>query len=402
MMRSAQSHEGGTNQPKSESEGREPNAFSCHTKLNRILVASVAAMALVCAPQAALAQHGGGGHGGGGGHSGGMGGGHWGGGNSGGLGHSTSHAPVATVHGSGSPASTNTQAGRPPAFEGNTPSSLQHSTEPWSFAPPRPSGSTAGSGVGSVAEEPVVPQHQTIGFPPVDSASGFATPEARVAGAAGWRPIAPAHGALSFSGQGHEIWQDEPKGAGEGTGALESRSLETQRPHPISPRRFHGWGFGGPGYGYGYGWDGFYPWGLGFGFGTCDLLWDFNCGAYLGNWNSGYGYYGPNSGLYLDSSSDNGGTDSSSLQDYGTYENTAPESSPQDSANGTTVIYLNDGTSFTVTDYWVSDYQLHYVTDGVRENAVNLDQIDVQRTVDENAARGVSFTLKPAPSAPRN
>jgi len=38
------------------------------------------------------------------------------------------------------------------------------------------------------------------------------------------------------------------------------------------------------------------------------------------------------------------------------------------------------------------------VTDGARENAIDLDQIDVQRTVDENAARGVNFTLKPAPT----
>jgi len=39
------------------------------------------------------------------------------------------------------------------------------------------------------------------------------------------------------------------------------------------------------------------------------------------------------------------------------------------------------------------------VIDGARENVIDLDQIDVQRTVDENAARGVNFTLRPAPDS---
>lgn len=383
MTRSAQDHEGSGNQWKSEPEARELSAFH-RTKLDRIFLAAIAAIALACAPQAALAQHGGGGHGGGGGHSGGMGGGHWGGGHTSGGGHSSSKA---TVHGSGSPA--------PSALGGHPTASVQRGWGTPSFAPPRPGGPTAGS----IAHALVAPPHETIGFPPIDSARGIAAAGETPTGAP-WTATAPIRGVLSFSGQGHQIWQDEPRGTQQGTGALESRSLEMQRPQPIPPRRFHGWG---PGYGYGYGWGGFYPWGLGFGFGfgPCDPLWDFNCG-YLGYWDNGYGYYGPYSGFYLDSSSGNGDTGASSSQEYGANQNTAPDNSSQNSANGTAVIYLNDGTSFSVTDYWVSDYQLHYVTDGVRENVINLDQIDVQRTVDENAARGVNFTLKPTPSAPRN
>ncbi len=226
-------------------------------------------------------------------------------------------------------------------------------------------------------------------------------------GAAGWRPIAPTHdgGVLSFSGQGHEIWQNDSNGETmrrDGSGSLlESRPEELQRPGPLPPRRFRG-GFFGPGYGYGYG--GFYPWGFGLGLGfgpSCDPLWDFGCDAYG---YPGYGYDGPYApGFYLDSYSGDDSAEAApnASQDYGVYsdQNTAPDNSSDASANGTTVLYLNDGTSFAVTDYWVADYQLHYVTDGARENVIDLDQIDVQRTVDENAARGVNFTLRPAPGS---
>jgi hypothetical protein len=32
------------------------------------------------------------------------------------------------------------------------------------------------------------------------------------------------------------------------------------------------------------------------------------------------------------------------------------------------------------------------------ENMVDMDQVDLQRTVDENAKRGVRFSLKPKPN----
>ncbi|HEX4002295.1 MAG TPA: hypothetical protein VHX36_06575 [Candidatus Acidoferrales bacterium] len=207
---------------------------------------------------------------------------------------------------------------------------------------------------------------------------------------------------MSFSGQGRDIWQDHARGGnirdGNSRSLLEARPIETQGPHAWPPRRFRGRFFGpGYGYGYGYGFGGFYPWGLGLGFGAgCDLAWDFGCDAYG---YPGYGYYGSYApGLYLGSSDDDSATDSNNSQDYGAYseQNTAPSDSPE-TPNQTTVLYLNDGTSFGVTDYWVADYKLHYIVDGARENTIDLDQIDVQRTVDENAARGVNFTLRPAP-----
>jgi len=58
---------------------------------------------------------------------------------------------------------------------------------------------------------------------------------------------------------------------------------------------------------------------------------------------------------------------------------------------------LKDGTMYTATDYWLADNELHYVVNDGDESTILLDQFDLQRTVDENAERGVPFTLKPNP-----
>jgi alkyl sulfatase BDS1-like metallo-beta-lactamase superfamily hydrolase len=42
---------------------------------------------------------------------------------------------------------------------------------------------------------------------------------------------------------------------------------------------------------------------------------------------------------------------------------------------------------------------LHYVTSYGGENSIDANQLDLQRTVNENALRGVTFTLRPAPGA---
>jgi hypothetical protein len=61
------------------------------------------------------------------------------------------------------------------------------------------------------------------------------------------------------------------------------------------------------------------------------------------------------------------------------------------------IFYLRDGTGYGATDYWLADGILHFVTTYGTEKSVGLDQLDVQRTVDENAARGVFITLGPSP-----
>jgi len=63
----------------------------------------------------------------------------------------------------------------------------------------------------------------------------------------------------------------------------------------------------------------------------------------------------------------------------------------------TVLLYLKDGTTITAWDYWVGDGKLHYrVRDG-GESALDINDLDWQRTVDENTKRGVPITLKPQP-----
>jgi hypothetical protein len=61
------------------------------------------------------------------------------------------------------------------------------------------------------------------------------------------------------------------------------------------------------------------------------------------------------------------------------------------------VLFLKDGTVYAITDYWIADNKLHYVTNYGGENSIPLDQLDMQRTVDANAKRGINITLRPTP-----
>jgi hypothetical protein len=143
----------------------------------------------------------------------------------------------------------------------------------------------------------------------------------------------------------------------------------------------------GAGFGYGYG-NGF-----GFGYNPCGY-------GYL---YPGYGYY--QGGSYSDFTGDV--TNDMSPQAYGP-QSAAPDSEPSaDEATApasaaaptpgedSTVLFLKDGTSYGVTDYWLEGGRLHYVTTYGGANAIELDALDVQRTVDENAKHGVTFVLRP-------
>jgi len=50
-----------------------------------------------------------------------------------------------------------------------------------------------------------------------------------------------------------------------------------------------------------------------------------------------------------------------------------------------------------VSDCWLDGGQLHYILSDGDESSLNLDLLDLQRTVDENDKRGVPFTLRPKP-----
>lgn len=58
------------------------------------------------------------------------------------------------------------------------------------------------------------------------------------------------------------------------------------------------------------------------------------------------------------------------------------------------VIYLRDGTSYGVTDYWLKAGRLIYLTTYGGENTIPVEMLDLQKTVDVNAALGVEFTLR--------
>jgi membrane-associated protease RseP (regulator of RpoE activity) len=65
------------------------------------------------------------------------------------------------------------------------------------------------------------------------------------------------------------------------------------------------------------------------------------------------------------------------------------------------VVYLRDGSGYGVTDYWVADGMLLFVTTYDSEKSVAFEDVDWQRTVDENATRGVYFKLSYSPSKQR-
>lgn len=146
-----------------------------------------------------------------------------------------------------------------------------------------------------------------------------------------------------------------------------------------------GFGFGGGGFGLNFGFGAPFWWGAGW------------------PWYGGLGYpYGPPYGYSLPYA-------------YGPAYNTPGASGPSDNTSapdtsGRTaksaenpsamvVLYLKDGTMFSVRDSWLAEGKLHYTALDGSEDVLDLEVIDFQRTVDENAKRGVPFTLKPNPAS---
>ena len=62
------------------------------------------------------------------------------------------------------------------------------------------------------------------------------------------------------------------------------------------------------------------------------------------------------------------------------------------------LVYLKDGTMLVANDYWLDGGQFHYTVKYGGESQIALDQVDVQKSIDENSKRGVRFTLKPKPA----
>lgn len=275
-------------------------------------------------------------------------------------------------------------------------------------------------------------QHTTIGFPPGEGAWQLAR-SARRPGTT-----------LGFEGQGHSEWQIQEQARG--SLAAPERGLSARPPEELRPAqnrgdrggrfgpgdhdRFHGRDHGHfardgrfwrqyRGYRDGYGYYGFpfYGYGLGY-FSPCD--------EWLGPdwyWLQGYDETcedtePPDNSIVAYGGDRSYGAPSEETQrEYGPY---AWQSSPDgtDGARGPaateqgewtgtasgrtaldTLIYLADGTNYAVTSYWLSGSKLHYLTSYGAEDAVPIGEVDLQRTVNANAARGVPFTLRPAPGS---
>jgi hypothetical protein len=158
-----------------------------------------------------------------------------------------------------------------------------------------------------------------------------------------------------------------------------------------------GFGFGlWPGWGFGWPWFGFWNW------------WDpFYWDSLSWGW-PGYGYYGYPAGYpYGFYPYDNGYSHSAPTDSYSNTDSNSASAAPgreraaQDSSavNGAVpvLLFLKDDSVYSVRDFWVSEGQLHYFLLNGQQGAFDIDLLDVQRTVDENAKSGVEFKLKPNP-----
>jgi hypothetical protein len=157
----------------------------------------------------------------------------------------------------------------------------------------------------------------------------------------------------------------------------------------FSRRRFRG-GFGLGFFGFGL------P--LGFGFGPdCNPFWAepwaFGCDT--------FGYFdGFGASLYQPQPPE---TTEESIEEQEPEQNVyippPPASSPEEiqAEKILFVLYMKNGAVYALTNYWIADGKLHYVTSYGGENTIEMSELDLQKTVDVNAKRGVDFTLKPRP-----
>jgi hypothetical protein len=151
------------------------------------------------------------------------------------------------------------------------------------------------------------------------------------------------------------------------------------------------WGFGfgwWPGWGFGWPWPGYWNWGPSW----IDPWW---------GW-PGYGTYRYPAGYGTGYSFEDNSSYSAPPESYPSSDASATpvDQSPSRSFNTGTIVvptflYMKDGSVYSARDYWVEDGKLHYVLTTGAENSVDLGQVDIQRTVDENAKNGVQVTLKP-------
>src|SRR5271170_5464337 len=386
-------------------EDHAPRFTSQGPTLLKIGAAVVFACGLALAPVPTLAQHGGGG---GGAHGGGGGGGShggFGGGSHGGFGGGGGSAPSSN---SGSSHASGGSAGS----GGGSSNSGGHWWNPFHSASANsPAKGTNGVPAGNIKSE------------------SSATPERFAAENNTWQE--PPHAGMSAVGRVNYYGPANVNGSRPFVpiatttraplATAHSAAVVAAAQHPFQPIRP-----GSPYYPY-YPFFGYNPYygGFGFGFGgfgLCDPFWGcFGYGFGYG-FGGGPGYFGATSGGYGSGWTDEaaeGSGNVTSPDNPDSYVVAAPGSggaeAAADSSGGTeelrtdsapqqtyVLLYLKDGSSFAVSDYWLADGKLHYVTSYGGDNAVDESRVDLQRTVNENAARGVDFTLKPQPAGNGN
>lgn len=75
-----------------------------------------------------------------------------------------------------------------------------------------------------------------------------------------------------------------------------------------------------------------------------------------------------------------------------------PPENAQAQGNGPLIeLVLTDQTVFPVESYWLQDNKLYYVTTYNIKTSIPLSELDLQKTVDMNYKRGVTFSLTPQP-----
>ncbi len=74
-----------------------------------------------------------------------------------------------------------------------------------------------------------------------------------------------------------------------------------------------------------------------------------------------------------------------------------PSASSKQGSRRLTLLQLKNGSMYGLTDYWLEDGRLHYITSYGGENSVPIEEIDFDKTVQLNSERGVEFVLRPKP-----
>jgi hypothetical protein len=363
---------------------RPTEGFSArHPTILRFSSALIFAAALALAPVPAFAQHGGGGGGAGGG-----GGSHGGGG--GGGGHASGGSGGSGSHAGGTSAPSGGGSGSHPSASSAGGSNNNSGGHWWNPFHSGSSGNGNSGNAGNVksgsnqSSEHYAAGNNTWQDPP--ATTGRASGHVNYGPANGVRPTGP---------------QRNPT-----NGAINSaRGAVATPPHVFPPRHpgrpyypyYPYYPYSGFGWGGGLWWGGFYP---------CDPFWGCYGYGYGYGYGGGYGYYGGSfGGDYSADLSYNSPNDATVSQEPNPTLYAAPSSDAEQSSGAGSseqqpyvILYLKDGSSYAVSDYWLFGGKLHYVTSYGGENMIDQSQLDLQRTVNENAARGVDFTLRPEPA----